>query len=67
MADLPAWVASDGTWIDIGEDVVAVWLNAVFDAVGYRAHSLPIRPEHVFEHLRKMKKAPGGWTKSWQK
>ena len=35
------------------------------DAIGLRARSLPIRPEQVYEHLRKMKKAPGGWTKSW--
>ena len=39
--------------------------NAVFDAIGFRARSLPIRPEQVYEHLRKMKKAPGGWRKSW--
>jgi 4-hydroxybenzoyl-CoA reductase subunit alpha len=41
--------------------------NAVFDAVGYRARSLPIRPEQVFEHLRKMKKQPAGWAKTWQR
>lgn len=32
IADRPAWVASDGTWVDIGEDVFSVWLNGVFDA-----------------------------------
>jgi hypothetical protein len=32
LAGLPAWVATDGTWVDIGDDVLAVWLNAVFDA-----------------------------------
>lgn len=32
IGGLPAWVASDGAWVDIGEDVLAVWLNTVFDA-----------------------------------
>lgn len=41
--------------------------NAVYDAIGYRAHSLPIRPEQVFEHLRKLKQSPGGWTKTWER
>ena len=42
--------------------------NAVFDAVGYRAHSLPIRPDQVYEHLRKLRKTPGftGFAKSWE-
>lgn len=32
IGGLPAWVAVDGTWVDVGEDVFAVWLNAVYDA-----------------------------------
>jgi CO/xanthine dehydrogenase Mo-binding subunit len=41
--------------------------NAVFDAVGFRAHSLPIRPEQVFQHLQKVRKSPGGLVKTWEK
>ena len=40
--------------------------NAVYDAIGYRAHSLPIRPDQVWNHLQKLRKSPGGWTKSWE-
>lgn len=32
VAGMPAWVAQDGTWVDLGGDVLAVWLNVVFDA-----------------------------------
>jgi 4-hydroxybenzoyl-CoA reductase subunit alpha len=39
--------------------------NAVYDAIGFRATSLPIRPEQVFQHLQKMRKSPAGWTKTW--
>jgi len=39
--------------------------NAVFDAVGYRAKSLPIRPEQVFRHLEALRKSPSGLTKTW--
>lgn len=31
FAGLPAWVAAEGTWVDVGDDVFAVWVNAVFD------------------------------------
>ena len=31
VAGLPAWVASDGVWVNLGEDVLAVWPNIVFD------------------------------------
>ena len=40
--------------------------NAVYNAVGYRAHSLPIRPEDVYRHLQKLKKSDAGWTKTWE-
>lgn len=39
--------------------------NAVYDAVGFRATSLPIRPEQVFEHLRKLRKSGAGFVKRW--
>lgn len=32
IAGLPAWVAGEGTWVDVGDDVLAVWVNALFDA-----------------------------------
>ena len=41
--------------------------NAVYDAIGFRPLSLPIRPEDVFRHLQKMRKSPGGLTKSWER
>lgn len=40
--------------------------NAVYNAVGYRAHSLPIRPDEVFNHLRKLAKTDAGFTKTWE-
>ena len=39
--------------------------NALYDAIGYRAHNLPIRPNEVFNHLKKLKKTESGWTKTW--
>ena len=40
---------------------------AVFNAVGYRAHKLPIRPNEIFNHLKKLKKSEAGLTKTWGK
>ena len=39
--------------------------NAVYDAVGYRAYKLPIRPDQVFYHLQKRQKSGAGFTKDW--
>lgn len=38
--------------------------NAVYDAIGFRATSLPIRPEQVFQHLQKLRKTTG-LSKTW--
>lgn len=40
--------------------------NAIYNAIGYRATSLPVRPDQVFQHLQKMKKSASGWTKTWE-
>ncbi len=39
--------------------------NALYDAVGYRSRQLPVRPERVFEHLRKLRRAEAGMSKTW--
>ncbi|MCE9638060.1 MAG: molybdopterin-dependent oxidoreductase, partial [Planctomycetes bacterium] len=40
--------------------------NAIYDAIGFRAHSLPITPDQVFQHLQKLKKSGAGFNKTWQ-
>jgi CO/xanthine dehydrogenase Mo-binding subunit len=40
--------------------------NAIYDAIGFRAKSLPITPDQVFQHLQKLKKSGAGFTKSWK-
>ncbi|MFN8623758.1 MAG: hypothetical protein U0869_23705 [Chloroflexota bacterium] len=32
LAGLPAWVADDGAWVNLGPDVLFAWPNVVFDA-----------------------------------
>ena len=31
IAGRPAWVADDGAWVDVGAEVLGVWLNTAFD------------------------------------
>ncbi len=40
--------------------------NAVYDAIGFRAHSLPIRPDEVHRHLQQLRKGAGGFAKTWE-
>ncbi len=40
--------------------------NALYNAIGYRAYDLPIRPEKVFAHLEKMRKSETGFSKTWE-
>ncbi len=40
--------------------------NAVYNAVGYRSMELPIRPEKVFDHIRRLRKTDAGLTKTWE-
>jgi 4-hydroxybenzoyl-CoA reductase alpha subunit len=41
--------------------------NAIYNAIGFRPTSLPVRPEQVYAHLQKLRKSPAGWTKTWEK
>ncbi len=40
--------------------------NAVFDAIGFRPKSLPIRPDQVWGHLQQLKKSGAGFVKTWE-
>ncbi len=40
--------------------------NALYDAVGYRSHELPVRPAKVFQHLQTLRKGGATPAKTWE-
>ncbi|MCG3133059.1 MAG: 4-hydroxybenzoyl-CoA reductase subunit alpha [Planctomycetes bacterium] len=40
--------------------------NALYNAIGMRATSLPVTPDQVFAHLSKLRKSGAGFRKTWE-